>query len=444
MKILLQTADDFIFLAGDGRLGERVFPKADGFELAGELERQIVRKVRGGHARALNRGNIRHRAFFRTRRLFPSEQEAEDYAANAERSFPRTGTLYFVTGGGTRKLLQARVNPPATTVQGCEARLQYQVEGGQFTPLEPELVIDGLEGIKQRFVSDEAGEWFECGFDSPEILSGNAADGWTDEFGHWRLRLERSIDLVNWDYQWEDAPGSPVLASGVYTYWGRSKVPRLWKYVTVDETLTSDRANKSITMLNLFGANITAGMSYPYAMPSQAATLQAHLIAAGYTGTVVSNVAKSMSVVVTNWTNGGADDFPVTLSGSNVTMVKNASGANISLPGYPYAMPAQITNLQAALIAAGFPYASARVFGDEWTIFIPNRNAILNQRQFIATISPADPYTYQGPTGTGTDAGSTLTGTVSNIRATTGLAPLSEAPNQFARLGASRGPNHLY
>jgi hypothetical protein len=309
-----------------------------------------------------------------------------------------------------------------------------------------QIIPDHLEQtLEFRLVEDDDGIWFEAGFLSPyETLPGSAADGWTDPGGHLVFRLERSENLSAWDHNWIDSPLSPEPRGDDWMIWGRASIPRLWKFVTIDMTMTSDRGNKSITMLKLFGANITAGMSYPYAMPSQAATLQAHLIAAGYTGTVVSSVAKSMSVVVTNWTNGGADNFPVTLSGSNVTMVKNASGANISLPGYPYAMPAQITNLQAALIAAGFPYASARVFGDEWTIFIPNRNAILSQRDFTATISPADPYTYQGPTGTGTDAGNTLTGTVSNVRATTGLAPLSEATKQFARLGVSRGPNYQW
>lgn len=289
MKILLQTGDELLFLAGDGRLGERVFPSATGFELAGELERQIVRQVRGSHARAISRGNVRHRAFFRTRRVFPTPQEAEDYAVNAERSFPRTGTVYFVTGGGTRKLLNARVAPPATGINGCEARLQYQVEGGEFTPLEPELVIDELEQIFYRVVNDANEKWFEVGFDSPELLDGSAADGWTDPFGQFLLRFERSETLTAWDHEWIDCPTSPENVTGGYRYWARSRFP-------VDSQIksgvvqcvsggyftgqlggfTSDARNNPLTALTVAGVSLALG-GFPYTMPADAARMQTDL-----------------------------------------------------------------------------------------------------------------------------------------------------------------------
>jgi hypothetical protein len=444
MKVFLQTPEnDIIILAGDGRLGQRVFPDAEGFELGGELERQVVRRVRGSHARAHARGNVRHRAFFRTRRVFPTPAEAQDWAEQTERNFPRSGLLYFITVKGTRKLHDSVVAPPAITVTGCEARMIYQAEGGEFSPLEPELVIDGVSGLQYRLVADDVAKWFEVGFDVPFLLDGNAADGWTDPGGYLRFRVERSLDLVTWDHNVIDAPSSPETITGGYRYWARINQPLIWKYVRVDLTLTSTRAGKGITELRLFD-DALALTGYPYAMPADAARLQSDLRALGYAGATVSSVSYPLSVEVTDHSSElDAVPFPVTLVGADVTDVKNSSGTTIPLD-YPYTMPAQAAALKDALVAAGYTYASARCYADEWTIFIPNRDTVFNDRVFQATITPADSYTYVGLMGVGTDDGDTIMGSSGNVRATTGSAPLQEAAKQFARLGVSAGPNHLY
>jgi hypothetical protein len=308
MKILLQTADDaeLLFLAGDGRLGERVFSSVANFELTGELENQIVRRVRGKHASALSRGNVRHRAFFRTRRVFATAAQAENYATAAERNFPRTGTLYFVTGNGTRKLLHASVTPPATTVQGCEVRLQYQATGEEFTPLNPEFVLEGVQGLYHRVVLDSAERWFEVGFDSPVLLDGNAADGWTDPFGNLRFRFHRSENLTSWDFDWIPCPTSPETITGGYRYWARSKYPHdsqiksggievssgalYGQPGSTPGNLSPDTRNNPFTSLTILGVSRALG-GFPYTMPGDAARMQTDLAALFPGATVEASTA---------------------------------------------------------------------------------------------------------------------------------------------------------
>lgn len=283
MRIFLQTEDDLLFLAGDGRVSERVFSGVADFDLSGVFENQIVRKVRGAHARALARGNCRHRAFFRTRRVFPTPREAELFAADVEAAFPRTGTLYFVTGAGTRKLRDTVVGPPVSTVRGCEVRLQYQAGGGEITPLEPELVLDSVDGLLHRTVTEGSGssaeKWFEVGFESPILLDGNAADGWLDPHGHFLLRMHRSENLTSWDFDFVECPSSPETIDGGYRYWARCKYPVDSATKTGQlraESVASwgsgepgdfggDTRNNPITKLTVAGVNLALG-GFPYTL----------------------------------------------------------------------------------------------------------------------------------------------------------------------------------
>jgi hypothetical protein len=450
MRIILQTTDGLLFLAGDGRVSERMFASVGDFTLDGELEKQIVRKVRGSHALAIARGNVKHRAFFRTRRLFPTAAEAEDYAANAERSFPRTGTLYFWTGRGTRKLMDAVLTPPITKTDGCLAMLQYQAQGGDLTPLEPGQVIDGLDGAIFRFVEDATAKWFEIGFESPMLLDGSAETGWMDPDGFFLIRPERSVDLVNWDYNISTPAGTPEASGADWTYWARLNTPLYWKSIITDLTATTNRYGKSITDIKI--GNVTVSLpNYPYAMPGSAATLQTDLRAAGYTGAVVSNVSAALSIDATNYVYSSGSyqvlPLPVTLSGSNVTLVKTNTGTNISLPGYPYSMPSQLATLQADLRAAGQSGATVRLYGDAWTVFLPDRPAASpTNRQYQIVFTPDDPHPEWDFFGTylGNVSDNTITGTSGNIRPGVGSSTLTEASKQFARLKLTAGPNYLY
>lgn len=362
-----------------------------------------------------------------------------------------TGTAVpaIIPPGGTATL---DVNFLADTEPGLHTGFLIIRAGNFMIPLtartlgDPEIILESPldQSLEIRLITDDVAEWFEVGFLSPfETLPGSAADGWTDPDGYLLFRLERSEDLLAWDHAWSDSPLSPEPQGENWMIWARSEFPRLWKYVTIDITLTSDRHGKDITALVLFGTTI-ALPNYPYSMPADAAQLQTDLLALGYTGATVTNVAAPLRVEVINHLNTGQQTFPVTLSGSNVTQVKNAGGSTISLPGYPYAIPAQVSNLKSHLLAAGFPYIGVRAYDDEWTIFIPNRDTLFANRALVAAINPADPHTYNGMGGDGTDPGDLLHGVADNLRATTGLTPLEEAPKQFARLGISRGPNYLY
>jgi hypothetical protein len=449
MRILLQSDDEIYFLAGDGRVSERVFASVADFSLDGDLEKQIVRRVRGSHARPRARGNIRHRAFFRTARNFSTAAQAEEFVESAAATFPRKGTLYFWTGAGTRRLLDAVVPPPIARTDGSRAMLQYQVQGGEFTPLEPGEVIDGMSGTLYRIAQDSVGNWFEIGFLSPVLLEGDAETGWLDPQGFLRIRPQRSTDLVAWDHNLGTAPGTPEADGDDYIYWARMNVP-IWYYnVVVDLTATSTRYGKSITDISIGGIAVSLP-GYPYAMPADAAELQADLRANGYPGAVVSSVAAGLSLDIINHTY--ADNsynrfvLQATLSGTNVTEVRSG-GTLITLPSYPYSLPSQAATLQADLRSAGQTGAVVRLYGDAWTILLPDRPAAdLLQRQEVITFTPGDPFPYWNFFGEyqGLVPDNTLTAEVGNIRPGVGDAVLTEALKQFGRFQLSAGPNHLY
>lgn len=313
-------------------------------------------------------------------------------------------------------------------------------------PYPAQMPLTGsMPQMQYRMASDDTGEWFEVGFTALGQMNGNAAAGFS--MGTTLMELQQSLDLVTWNMgKFLPAPVPEIdNGDGTWTYWSRSTVPRLWKYVTIDETATTNRAEKSITALHLFG-NLLALPNYPYAMPAAAATLQADLIALGFTGSVVSTSSAAYSVGIQRHYLAGANyavlDYQVTLSGMDVTQVRTNTGAVITLPSYPYTMPAAQAALQADLIAAGHSGAVVMLYDDPWTIFIPNLVTILDARRFEITITPDDPFPRWDMFGTyqGMISNNIIQGVFSNVRATTGLAPLTEANKQFARLSVSRNP----
>jgi len=208
----------------------------------------------------------------------------------------------------------------------------------------------------------------------------------------------------------------------------------LWQEIMIDLTATSARYGKSITGLTIYGAPVSLP-NYPYDMPSEAAQLQTDLRANGYPGAIVSSIAAPLSVGVRNCTPGLAKILPVTLSGSSVTAVMD-DGVMIPLPGYPYAMPGQRAALQDSLRSAGKSGAVVRLFGDAWTLFLPNRPAVGQVRYFHVTFTPGDPYPYWDTFGVyqGELADNISTGSSGNVRTPAG-DPLAEAPKAFARVG---------
>lgn len=327
---------------------------------------------------------------------------------------------------------------------GSEAAFVF----GQGTQIFPNAPVPIYGTMTPRTVDETDARWFEVGFKIDATLSGNSAAGFTDSGDYLRIELQQSTDLATWAMGKFIPAAIPVEdhGDGTRTYWSRSLVPVWWYNVITDLTTTVNRYAKSITGITIGGAPVSLP-GYPYAMPASAATLQTHLRAAGYSGAVVSNVAAPLTVGIVNHQQAGRGTMPVTMSGTNVTMVQ-WQGSNISLPGYPYAMPAQHGALQTALRNAGFSGAVVSLYGDEWTIFLPDRPAANNsQRETTTTFTPDDPYPAWDFFGTyiGFQAANAQSGTSSNLRSGVGSSPLSEAASQFARLKISGGSryNHL-
>lgn len=317
--------------------------------------------------------------------------------------------------------------------------------GGRVIYISPELGHTVMvEWLKQNTVvtglvaADASGEWLEMEVTMPPDFTGSPETGWTN--GPINLSLHYSKNLTLWTSGgWISAPGKPTqtLGNGWKKWFVRYEaVARIYKGALVDFRLTTTRQGKSITALNLNGVTISLP-GYPYAMPAQAATLQTHLLAAGYAGATVTTTAGTWSAVIQNY---AADPtyFTATWSGSQITEVRNNAGnALIALPGYPYTMPAQEAALEAALIAAGFAYAQVTLHLDEWVIFLPNITTVGLTRSFEATITPADPvqtWTFMG-TSDGVNSQAILAAVVENPR--TGGVARQESDKAFGRLGGT-------
>ena len=317
---------------------------------------------------------------------------------------------------------------------------------GRGTTMLAKLPAEIYGRTESRTVEDATALWFEFGFRMDVLLAGNGAAGYTDPGNYFRLECEQTEDLLNWSAgKFVPAP-VPVVdhGDGTWTYWSRALVPVWWFNVLADLTLTSTRYGKTITELSIGGVPVSLP-GYPYSMPAQAATLQTHLRAAGYTGATVTSVTAALTVGIKNHTVGGAAPLSATLSGSSVTAVTTSAGASVPLPGYPYAMPAQRAALQTDLRAAGQSGAVVMLYGDEWTIFLPDRtSAAPRQRASIATITPDDPYPAWGIFGEylGEQSAVTFTGTSGNIRPGGGGGVIPEAAKQFARLKITRGTRY--
>ena len=294
-------------------------------------------------------------------------------------------------------------------------------------------------------VNDSDAYWFDLEVILPPSFVGNPTDGWTGTvaagYPDATLGLFRSETLTSWSEAgigWGFKPGSETpetMANGWKKWFVRCMdVPVWWNDVMIDLTVTCDRYGKSITGMTIYQTPVSLP-NFPYDMPGESAQLQTDLRAAGYTGAVVSSVAKSLSVGVKNHLSDGTKTLYPTLSGTNVTAVVD-NGVTVSLPGYPYSMPSQRATLQTHLRSAGKSGAVVMLFDDEWSIFLPNRLATGNRRDISVTFTPGDPYpvfdmygNYQGEA-----PADSVTGTSGNVRTPTG-DPLLEAMKAFARIG---------
>jgi hypothetical protein len=316
MRIYLQSETETIRLAGEPETSEREFSSAFDFRMSGATDVQVSRKVRGSHARPIDRGNLSRSISFGSARNFPTAQAAQDFATAYERNYPRSGEVIFQTADGARKLTEAVVYPPSVKLYGTNAVFFYQVDGREMephsdAPPEPEFLIDEVEALLHRVVEHNDEKWFEVGFLSPyNNLLGDAANGWTDPGGYLFFRLERSENLTTWDHAWIDAPGSPVNnGDDTFTYWARSTFPVDSKVksglievssgaaygvpIQTPGNIHPDTRNNPFTALTVLGVSRALG-GFPYTMPGDASRMQTDL-AALFTGATVE------AIDATNW-----------------------------------------------------------------------------------------------------------------------------------------------
>ncbi len=334
--------------------------------------------------------------------------------------------------------------------------VHWLTKGGRTIYTSPKLVRavtgDWLEkNVKTTAViaEDADGKWFEVDVDLPDTFAGSAASGWTD--GAVRLGLFWSDNLTSWRAGcsgWIDAPGkSPESLPGdrVRFHARYETAALIRKGALIDLRLTTARHGKSITEVRVFDVPVSLP-NYPYAMPAHAAVLEADLIAEGFTGAAVSTSAGTWDAEIRNYDKGyehGGNPvwFGATWSGDDITEIRRKDNNTlVSLPGYPYTMPADEAALEADLIAAGFAYASVMLSKDEWSVFLPDVASTGIERRFEITITPGDPKHVFNFFGTleGIDPRTRLTGQPENIRI--GGVPEEEARRGFARLGFVNPP----
>lgn len=323
----------------------------------------------------------------------------------------------------------------------------YLLRGGKIVYSEKPIQ---LPDVVMRIVVDDEASWMEIGFLSAAELIGNPTDGWVDPGHYVGIFAQNSVDLAEWkDGSFIESPTGAVVdnGDGTFWYWCRSTLPQFWKTQVGDNVASSNRYGKSITAIKLGGVLVSLPR-YPYTMPSQAAILQADLRAAGYTAATVTSSTAALSVGIINhyYANGlaGRDELIPVMNGSNQVTSVSYLGAAISLPSYPYQMPAAQATLAADLGAAGYTGAVVKLYGDSWEVTIPDRIATsLNSRAFALTISPWDQYPWWNMQGVyqGLNPDDQVNGTYENIH-TAGGAILVESERQFARLWIVAGDRY--
>ncbi len=468
MRIYLQDSTGDHPLTGELGSADRAAVGVADFQVTAAVMTQALPLLRSASAGQADRGNLTTTVRFTVVRTFASHAAATLFAADHAVETPREGTLRLQTETrGCRYLQGAVLLPPSRRISGCGVSMDYTATGRAVGTLLPAVIISssgGLiasqggggtmpevvadargDGLLFRTVEDSISKFMEVGFYSPtNLLTGNAATGWLDPGGHLRFRIANSMDLETWAHDLIDSPSTPEDGGdGDWIYWSRAVVPLYWRTIMVDLTATSARSGKSITGISVMLAAVSLP-NFPYAMPAAAATLQTDLRAAGYTGATVTSTSAALVATAKNHTPSAAHLITLTQSGGSVTAAAS-QGSSISLPSFPYAMPSARASLQADLRTAGLTGAVVMLYGDPWTIVLPDRAATDVNREFSLTISPGDPYKGWDMFGNylGEAPANGINGTSGNVR-TPGGYPLLEAPAQFFRLGISAGPNNRF
>lgn len=204
---------------------------------------------------------------------------------------------------------------------GVEA--DYVLHQGKMIFPEPDPRLPFDFGNHNRVVNDGNEKWFEFGFESPELMSGSAAAGWTDPLGYVRIRAWRSETLTAWDNDVIECPTSPEAIDGGWIYWARCRFPVDSQVKTGQLWCDSgpgngpDSRNNPFTSLVINGVTRALG-GFPYTMPGDAARMQADMRSNGLTG------ALCVATTDTAW----RIDIP------NINFTSYAVNNKVGWPGY--------------------------------------------------------------------------------------------------------------
>ena len=139
MRIAIQPPTGGAYwLAGQAGVSERDFSSVSDFRKSAEIVVQESTRVRAVARTLFDRANLKTTLSFGTVRKFATVAEAEVWALDYDRVFPRAGILIMESvqpvAGVVRRFLQnAVVRPPTIVVTGVSVSLQYIIEGGKIT-----------------------------------------------------------------------------------------------------------------------------------------------------------------------------------------------------------------------------------------------------------------------------------------------------------------------
>lgn len=353
MRITLITSGSSYPLAGQWPLNEREFSGAVDFRISAEHVAEKIERVRAPLAKMFHRGNLSTTVSFSTRRVFANHAEALLYAADLDAETPRTGEVMFATGAGARHLQDAVVSPPTHEVDGCAVRMDYVATGTAIAKKLPMGVISSPPG--GGLAASPGG-----GGTMPEELEDARLDG----------TLFRVV----------------VDSNGV---WGEFGIP------SPTNALVGDAANGWLDP----GGNLLMRVSR-----STDLITWDHEIIDCPTG--IEDMGDDVWVYwarakVPSYWQTTLRDFRIGGSnyGKSITEIYLYDG-NISLSGYPYAMPADKSRLQADLRSAGYTGATVTSTSAALEVVVINYTAG-GERKFVVTQSGTN-VTAVAPYGEGT------------------------------------------
>lgn len=215
-------------------------------------------------------------------------------------------------------------------------------------------------------VEDGGDQYFELTWTMDALMDGDVESGLTHpDDSRLTFVVERSEDLTTWTTDFVNSAAPEDLMDGTWLY--RARSPFLVASSVKTSQLVLDRPrpdprSNPLTEVIVAGVSLTLP-NYPYDLPADAATLQADLVAAGFTGATVEDLSSGAYwALVTNY----AGQLPA--SPVSQLVIDNAIQG---LPNYPYTIPGDEALLIADLEDLGWTDVSI-VYQGGYRIEIPD------------------------------------------------------------------------